>query len=313
MDNSRQLELEAELTRNELEVTLSELRERITPGRLVDQAVEYASECGGGDFVRNIGRQATENPFSLCLIGAGLAWLALSNGRALPPRSRVRMSPGASDYGTGSRVPSSPYAQQGADAVRSAAESSRQAGDALGFAIRSASEQVAEGASSLASAATSTVASTKARAGAATDKLGAAVSMAAEAGRSAADTSWDFLRRCAEQPLVLAGVGLAIGAAVGATLPSTEIEDHLIGDASDRLRGQARNFAQEQYERGKEMAQNAVHEAVEEAGDRVRAELSDGDVGSASAQGHAWAERQSSTQAWEAATAPAASEEPARS
>jgi hypothetical protein len=284
MDDSRQLEREAELTRNELEVTLGELRERITPGQLVDQAIEYASESGGGDFVRNLGRQAAENPLSICLIGAGLAWLALSNGGALQPRPRVRMSPGAPDYGTGSRAPSSSYAQQGADALRSAAESSRQVGEeaseVVGSTIRTARDQVAEGASSLASAATSTVASTKARAGAAADKLGAAASTAAEAGRSAADTSWDFLQRCAEQPLVLAGVGLAIGAAIAATLPPTEVEDQLIGDASDRLKGQARNFAQEQYEKGKEVAQNAVHEAAKEAGDRVRAGLSDGDAGS---------------------------------
>src|SRR5579871_776657 len=84
MSDSRQLELEAEETRRQLSRTLGELRERITPGQLLDQALDYARDSGSGEFVRNLGRQATANPFSICLIGAGIAWLALSNGRSAP-------------------------------------------------------------------------------------------------------------------------------------------------------------------------------------------------------------------------------------
>lgn len=46
-----------------------ELRERITPGQLVDQAVDYARDSGGGMFVRNLGRQTTANPLPVALAG----------------------------------------------------------------------------------------------------------------------------------------------------------------------------------------------------------------------------------------------------
>ena len=62
MTSSAQLEQEAEQTRSELARTLAELRERFTPGQLVDQALEYAKDSGGAAFVRNLGRQTVKLP-----------------------------------------------------------------------------------------------------------------------------------------------------------------------------------------------------------------------------------------------------------
>jgi Protein of unknown function (DUF3618) len=81
MTSSAQLEREAEDRRAQLAQTLDELRERITPGQLVDQAVDYAKDSGGGMFVRNLGRQTIGNPLPVALIGFGMAWLMLANGR----------------------------------------------------------------------------------------------------------------------------------------------------------------------------------------------------------------------------------------
>src|SRR5690348_18346520 len=81
MTSSAQLEREAEDNRAQLAQTLDELRDRITPGHLVDQAVDYAKDSGGGMFVRNLGRQTVANPIPVALIGAGMAWLMLANGR----------------------------------------------------------------------------------------------------------------------------------------------------------------------------------------------------------------------------------------
>lgn len=78
MTSSAQLEREAEQTRSQLAQTLDELRQRITPGQLVDEAVDYARDSGGGQFFRNLGHQAKSNPMPVALIGAGVAWLMLS-------------------------------------------------------------------------------------------------------------------------------------------------------------------------------------------------------------------------------------------
>jgi hypothetical protein len=46
----------------------------------------------------------------------------------------------------------------------------------------------------------------------------------------AATTSRDMFDFCCDQPLVLAGLGIALGGAVGAAFPSTETEDQLMGE-----------------------------------------------------------------------------------
>src|SRR5436305_14850653 len=74
---SEQLRQEAEQSRAEIEETLEELRARITPGQVVDQLVDYAGDSGAGEFFRNLGRQAVNNPLPVALMGAGLAWLML--------------------------------------------------------------------------------------------------------------------------------------------------------------------------------------------------------------------------------------------
>src|SRR5579871_931859 len=90
MSSSAQLEREAEETRGKVVQTLDELRERITPGQLVDQCVDYAKASGGGDFARNLGRQMANNPLPVCLIGAGIAWLMLASGKRSDASMRMR-------------------------------------------------------------------------------------------------------------------------------------------------------------------------------------------------------------------------------
>ena len=70
---------------------------------------------------------------------------------------------------------------------------------------------------------------------------------------------------CRDQPLVLAGIGLAVGAAIGALLPRTHAEDELMGDASDQLKDQTREFAGEQLEKAKKVGEHAYATAKQEA------------------------------------------------
>ncbi len=83
--------------------------------------------------------------------------------------------------------------------------------------------------------------------------------------QSAGDAGRSFLDFCKEQPLVLAGVGLALGAALGAALPSTKTEDELMGETSDQLKERAQALAAEQYEKTKSVAEHAYDETKKEA------------------------------------------------
>jgi hypothetical protein len=65
---------------------------------------------------------------------------------------------------------------------------------------------------------------------------GAAEGLRAAGGRAraAADASRGLVDLVREQPLVLAGLGLALGAALGAGLPASETEERLLGEAEAR-------------------------------------------------------------------------------
>jgi Protein of unknown function (DUF3618) len=96
----------------------------------------------------------------------------------------------------------------------------------------------------------------------------AATTVASSASRitsSAAASGRDFMAFCRDQPLVLAGIGLAVGAAAGALLPRTQTEDQLMGDVSDELKEQTKEFAGEQLQKAQKVGERAYDAAEREA------------------------------------------------
>jgi len=88
-------------------------------------------------------------------------------------------------------------------------------------------------------------------------------------GDNLASSGQSLLGFLQQQPLVLAGLGLAIGGLLGAAVPSSEMEDQLMGDASDAAKSQAKSFAQEQVDAGKQAAADAWNAAKPELEEQV--------------------------------------------
>jgi ElaB/YqjD/DUF883 family membrane-anchored ribosome-binding protein len=300
MTSSAQLEREAEQTRSQLAQTLDELRERITPGQLVDQAVDYAKDSGGGLFVRNLGRQATDNPLPVALIGAGVAWLMLSNGRRSSnaasinraaetaiDRARQSMTDVSVRLGESSQQAGSQAREFGnetserlsdwasdttgrvtdaRDRFREMASSARSRAEQSAQEARSRASQVA---SSLSENAASTYDTAKSRAADAYETAAGRTRQAASQmsntvsglGQWTAGATRDLLQFCKSQPLVLAGIGMALGAIVGALIPPTETEDQLMGETSDQLKDQAREAANDEYEKAKDVVEGGLNQA----------------------------------------------------
>jgi ElaB/YqjD/DUF883 family membrane-anchored ribosome-binding protein len=298
--SSAQLEREAEQTRSQLAQTLDELRERITPGQLMDQAVDLAKDSGGGQFVRNLGRQATVNPMPVALIGAGIAWLMMSNGRQAPKTASIKRAAetaidrarqsmtgagaSAGEFSQGAGSQAREFGQETTDLfsdwasdtketltdarhrVREMADSARRSAEQSAQEATSRASQVASSVSDTASSAYETAKSRAAdayesvtdRTKQATSQMGNTV---AGVGQRTAGATRDLLQFCKSQPLVLAGLGMALGAIVGALIPATETEDQFMGETSDRLKDQARDAAETQYERAKEAVGSAVDQA----------------------------------------------------
>jgi ElaB/YqjD/DUF883 family membrane-anchored ribosome-binding protein len=257
MTTSAQLELEAEETRSQIASTLDELRDRMTPGQIVDQVIDYMRDSGGGMFVQNFRQQVVANPIPVTLVGAGIAWLAFA--------SRRRTNGGIDPAGGAMRDRASAVAEGWSDSARETAS------DWAG--------QTGTAASRLGDRANEAGARLKGRADAATSALN-------DAASSAYDTAARGSRRLREnvasggrtltdlvkdQPLVVAGLGLALGALLGAVLPGTEAEDRLMGDASDAAKSDAKGFAEQQVEKGKAAAGEGLS-AVGQALDQQQGE-----------------------------------------
>jgi hypothetical protein len=294
MLKSELLEREAEARRAQLAQTFDELRARVTPGHMLDRLVDYATDSGGVDFFRNLRDQTVANPVALGIVGAGLAWLMLSNGRpargtqGVPYRARGRMRTYFADARERAGNALGDAAAGARDRVAEAAYRASEAAGSIGATARTAREAALETASQWREAAGSAAASlrdttsssyeqARSRAGGAASTVYGGV--AQSAGRTAegmkafatgaATTSRDMFDFCRDQPLVLAGLGVALGAAVGAAFPSTETEGQLMGEASDELRERTRAFAEEQYEKSRSTAEAAldkVHQKVKESG-----------------------------------------------
>ena len=79
-DKTDRIEAEAEHHRSNIDQTLDALKERFSPGQMVDEALGFMKEGQMADAGRNLGRQVRDNPMALGLIGAGIAWLAFGGG-----------------------------------------------------------------------------------------------------------------------------------------------------------------------------------------------------------------------------------------
>ncbi|SRR6266849_150633 len=295
MLKSELLEREAEARRTLLAETFDELRARVTPGHVLDRLVDYATDSGGADFFRNLRDQTVANPLALGIVGAGLAWLMLSNGRetrrlpGAPYRRRMRTYFADARERTGSAMSEAAAGARDrvAEAAYEAAYRASEAAGSIGGTARTAKDaaletasQWREAAGSAASSLRDTTSSTFEQAKSRVSETRAALSGAAStvyggvaqsAGRTAdgmkavatgaATTSRDMFDFCCDQPLVLAGLGVAFGAAVGAAFPSTETEHQLLGEASDEFKDRTRAFAQEHYEKSRSTAETVLDKA----------------------------------------------------
>jgi hypothetical protein len=86
-----------------------------------------------------------------------------------------------------------------------------------------------------------------------------------EARRKVKDARIGFWQNMDQQPLVVGGIALALGAAVALLVPRTAREDELMGEAKERVKDRAEEIGREVLDRGKEVAQTAADVLREEA------------------------------------------------
>jgi ElaB/YqjD/DUF883 family membrane-anchored ribosome-binding protein len=69
-----------------------------------------------------------------------------------------------------------------------------------------------------------------------------------------------------QNPLVIAGVGLLLGGLIASALPRSDLEDNLVGDASEAAKNRAREAASRSFEAAKGAAGEIFEKAARQAG-----------------------------------------------
>jgi ElaB/YqjD/DUF883 family membrane-anchored ribosome-binding protein len=285
-----QIERQAENHRAHISELLDELRYRVTPGEVVDQFLGWDN---GREIAQNFGRQVRDNPMPLALIGAGLAWLMMSDGSA-KSRSIRGDGEGYGTYGsyTGSASDSmSDAAASAKNAARRARRSAADLSQRTRDTMSDLSDRVGEPASDLSDSAQSALDTTRQKASDLADTAQSAYGRTKETLTGAANTvsdtasaAWERTRTMAQstadtasqassnlnrlmhdQPLLVAGIGFAVGIALAAMVPMTETEHHLMGEESDDLKQRAGELASEGYQKAKTVAQKTYDAATDTA------------------------------------------------
>ncbi len=175
------------------------------------------------------------NPLPLALIGVGIGWLALSG------------------TGTGHRIARSARETAG-PVLNDARERLSEAAETVRDTAAHTYEKAGESVSSLRRAAMDMAERTGATARDYTHQ-------ASHRGSSATDGFWDMVH---DHPLVAGLMAMGLGAAIGASLPASRVEDRWAGSLADDTAGKIKAVAEDALERGSRAARAAAESAREE-------------------------------------------------
>ena len=242
-DLSRELSGARHKVSDELTHARAAVREA-TVGRvehMVQDARESVSEAG-----TSIIDTIKANPIPAALIGVGLGWLLFGTR----PARRV----GGYAYGQGQRALGSAAHDVGETAA-SVGHKVQDGASHLVGRVQGAAHGVGEAMTHFAHDAG--------------DRIGGVASDARQLARGAgrqvirAERGAESLLR--ENPLALGAVALAIGAAIGLSLPHTQVEDEWMGDTKERL-----------FHQVEEVAGGAIHKAEDAVGQLAAGKQQDG-------------------------------------
>ncbi|VVM59342.1 hypothetical protein PS862_03961 [Pseudomonas fluorescens] len=220
------IEREIDAQRANIGNIVDALESKFTPGQVFDQALSMM-QSNGTTFLTNLGTSVRNNPMPVVLTSVGLLWMMMSQNRPPTPRPSYRVGPSPLDK-AGEWV------------------------DGLTDGIDSARDHLHQGADTLKEG----YQSVKGKAAHLSDNLGATTENISHAMHDASDrlvrstqvVSHQLRHLLQEQPLMVAAAGIALGAMLGAALPSTATEQRYLGKTSAGLADKVKQQAREGFE-----------------------------------------------------------------
>jgi hypothetical protein len=258
---SAEVELEVQASREELERTVEALKEKMAPVELLRDARGAVGEAGNRMMMKVV-EQAKDNPVPVALIGLGLAWLAVSQGR----RSYGAQGAYAAGYGI-DRSNRDYYgeASRGASMKTKMADGAHAAADKAHDMMASAKERVHGAAAGARDTTRSAMDAVQDRTRQTLDGVG---QRAGQVRDRAGEMGQQVKQRATEafeaEPLLLGALGLVVGVAIGAAMPATAAEARYMGPTRDKLLGKGKDLARTQVDQVKDVAQTAYGRVKEE-------------------------------------------------
>ena len=255
------LEREIDQTRANMDRTLGALERKFSPGQLLDQAMSFGREHTG-DFTSNLAQSVRDNPMPAILTAVGIVWMVASG-------SRPKASAGY-DYNDNYELERD-IEDHSDSAELDATGDDQGAFSRIGERARASTEGVLAGAGekvrAVAQGARQKLAGSRQTLASSRGALGSGMRRTTDTAQAQAERVREgFNTLLAEQPLVLGALGIAVGALIGAALPSTEQEDRLLGPVRDRTLSEVKERGAESY--------NQVRESVSRVGEEAKQAIS---------------------------------------
>ena len=253
------LEREIDQTRANMDRTLGALERKFSPGQLLDQAMEFARD-NGGEFANNLGRSVKENPMPALLTAVGIAWMVASSNR---PRSSIADAYDdryARDDFNAADFDDTGFEDDNGDQKEGLTEKAQRLKASAGETLSDAGQRV----KSAADRARQKLTGTKQTVSSGLRRTSGTAQVQTQRVREG------FNSLLSEQPLLLGALGIAVGAAIGAALPSTEQEDRLFGSARDKALSEVKQRGAETYEQVRDKVNTVGEEAKQSISNAVR-------------------------------------------
>lgn len=240
------IEREIDAQRASIGNIVDALESKFTPGQVFDQALSFM-QSNGTTFLSNLGTSVRNNPVPAVVTSVGLLWLMMSQNRPPTPRPVYRTAPAQHKPGE--------WTEGLADGLDSAREHLHQTADTLKEGYQSVKGKAAHLGDNL---------------GAASENISHAVhDVSDRVVRSTQQMGNQVSQLLKEQPLMVAAAGIALGAMLGAALPSTATEQRYMGKTSAGLTDKVKQQAREGFE--------AVRDTVTKTTEHTPVEKPEGD------------------------------------
>jgi ElaB/YqjD/DUF883 family membrane-anchored ribosome-binding protein len=275
-DETEAIRGDIEDTRANMSSTIDAIQEKLSPQRLTEQAKDAVRDATVGrvqDMASNITDTAKEtsstlmdtireNPLPAALVGIGVGWLFLSARRRAADRDRWRALPRYNDQDYG-RYDSRDYGYRGYGASAYGRPANGYPYDRYGqYGSSQPSQQENGKMSQMADTAKDKLSDAGDRAQEMTDTVKERASDMADEAQWQAQRARGWLERTwDENPLIVAGAALAAGALVGLSIPETQAERDMMGEASGNVLQKAADTAQDVTQNVTQKAQQAMNQA----------------------------------------------------